>query len=610
MNPYTLYQMKRLMTDKTVADVISYKRDMEDKRFIQIYAGVGSGKNYFIERFFTGDEKYDIPKMTVLLITSRRAKVDEYQLTDEDAENLSKSIGKWGNMHKVLAEAMENGNPGEYEDHVRIISGIWGESRIYQTSAVCTNAFIEKYLQHQYNPQVPTSHLWNLFDMIVIDEVHSVIMDATYQSAPFYIHKLVNEILRRHKQADIDKESPRPQCKNIVLMTGSPEPIKRMSVPPNVSVKLDIVDQCRNVVPQNIRFIEMASVKKQIESQLNRGERILYFSNHTILPEEFCTDTSIDPAMVASSFSKPERRTTMNEEDLKKMEAVEQAIRETCLIPQDVRLLISTSRNKEGINIKDEDIQHIYVESHNRSDIIQMAGRVRCGAENLFVITDSIGFQSKSTAKEIDRRFSWDYMLAPNDNGKKTIDRVNQFLEQLCKECKLEDFYDNREANVTINSKGAEKVKAYVTYIHEKFPYIRYDYFRNVFSSYYLKLDGEEYQMDNEKLFQEAEDDHTKYQTMFQEWFPESLVHPFVSREDQQKQEALAYIENLIKTDSARIYTDDDVHVIIQDLNKIFDTTLSNINVLMKKFCDYKFKRAGKDPKKPRYKNLLLVPAE
>ena len=116
--------------------------------------------------------------------------------------------------------------------------------------------------------------------------------------------------------------------------------------------------------------------------------------------------------------------------------------------------------------------------------------------------------------------------------------------------------------------------------------------------------------MDNEKLFQEAEDDHTKYQTMFQEWFPESLVHPFVSREDQQKQEALAYIENLIKTDSARIYTDDDVHVIIQDLNKIFDTTLSNINVLMKKFCDYKFKRAGKDPKKPRYKNLLLVPAE
>ena len=259
------------MTDKTVADVINYKRDMEDKRFIQIYAGVGSGKNFFVEGFFLEDEKYekyDFPKKTVLLVTSRRAKVDEYQLTDEDAETLSKSIGKWGNMHKVLAEAMENGNPGEYEDHVRIISDIWGEARIYQTSTVCTNAFIESYLQHQYDPQAPTTHLWNLFDMIVIDEVHSVIMDATYQSAPFYIHKLVNEILRRHKQADNDKEFPRPQCKNIVLMTGSPEPIKRMSVPPNVSVKLDIVDQCRNVVPQNIRFIEMASVKKQIESQL------------------------------------------------------------------------------------------------------------------------------------------------------------------------------------------------------------------------------------------------------------------------------------------------------------------------------------------------------
>lgn len=598
------------MTDKTVADVLNYKDDMEAKRFIQIYSGVGSGKNYFIDSFFKGNEEYDIPKKTVLLITSRRAKVDEYQLTDEDADSLSKSIGKWGNMHKVLDRATLNGDAEKYKEHRRTLSGNWGTQDVYQTSVVCTNAFIEKYLQYQYDPQDPTTHLWDLFDMIVIDEVHSVVMDATYQSAPFYVHRLVNEVLYRHKMADKDKDYPRPQCKHVVLMTGSPEPIEGMRAPAHVSVKLDIVDHCRNVVPKNIRFIEMASVKKQIEAQLKQGDRILYFANHTILPEEFCDETGIEPAMVASSFSKPERRNTMEPEALKKMMAVEEAIHETCHVPQDVRLLISTSRNKEGINIKDEDIQHIYVEAHNRSDIIQMAGRVRCGARNLFVITDARGFQSKSKAHEVDRRFSWEYMLVPVGEKANDLDRVNEYLVQLCKECKLENFYNSREAEATLNSQGAEKVKTFVELVHERFPYIRYDYFLNVFTPYILKRDGEDYQCKNDNLFKAAEEDHTKYQAMFQEWFPASTVHPFVSLEEQQKLEALAYIERLIEEDPDRIYTDDNLHTITQDLNVIFDTTLANTNVLMKKFCNYKFERDGRDSKKPGFKRIRLVSVE
>ena len=102
------------MKKSMVSEAINYERDMKEHRFIQIYAGVGSGKTTFIEKFFDGDEVAQIPKITVLLITSRRAKVDEYQLTDEDAERLSKSIGKWGNMHKVLNEAMMEGDPGKY----------------------------------------------------------------------------------------------------------------------------------------------------------------------------------------------------------------------------------------------------------------------------------------------------------------------------------------------------------------------------------------------------------------------------------------------------------------------------------------------------------------
>ena len=41
---------------------------------------------------------------------------------------------------------------------------------VYQQSVVCTNAFIEKYLQYVYDPKDITTHLWELFDMIVVDE--------------------------------------------------------------------------------------------------------------------------------------------------------------------------------------------------------------------------------------------------------------------------------------------------------------------------------------------------------------------------------------------------------------------------------------------------------
>ena len=67
-----------------LSDVINYARDIEPYGFIQIYAGVGSGKNTFINNLVSGytaknddGTEYTILPKTVLLITSRRAKVDE-----------------------------------------------------------------------------------------------------------------------------------------------------------------------------------------------------------------------------------------------------------------------------------------------------------------------------------------------------------------------------------------------------------------------------------------------------------------------------------------------------------------------------------------------------
>lgn len=76
------------MGTKYLSDAIDYKRDIEPNFFVQIFAGVGSGKNYLIESMIKGELK-DCPKQTVLLITSRKAKVQEtltqFRKNDEES---------------------------------------------------------------------------------------------------------------------------------------------------------------------------------------------------------------------------------------------------------------------------------------------------------------------------------------------------------------------------------------------------------------------------------------------------------------------------------------------------------------------------------------------
>ena len=74
------------MGDKYLSEVIDYERDMKSYHFMAIYSGVGSGKNRFIDSFYKEDEEIPNPQMTVLVITSRRAKADEILEENVSAE--------------------------------------------------------------------------------------------------------------------------------------------------------------------------------------------------------------------------------------------------------------------------------------------------------------------------------------------------------------------------------------------------------------------------------------------------------------------------------------------------------------------------------------------
>ena len=90
------------MGDKYLSEVIDYERDMKQHHFMAIYSGVGSGKNRFIDSFYKEDKDIPNPQMTVLIITSRRAKANE--ILQENEIDIKGNIGRWGNVHRVKEE--------------------------------------------------------------------------------------------------------------------------------------------------------------------------------------------------------------------------------------------------------------------------------------------------------------------------------------------------------------------------------------------------------------------------------------------------------------------------------------------------------------------------
>lgn len=136
--------MARLGTLR-VSDVLDYERDIKGKRLIRLRAGVGAGKNYWARHLL---EKH--PDLQILLITSRKntAEAEAFKLDIDCKIHTSRLI----DIH----------DKDWYEDFPGNLM-------------VCTNAYIEYFLKNLYRREKPKTHLWDKFDLIFVDEVHSLI---------------------------------------------------------------------------------------------------------------------------------------------------------------------------------------------------------------------------------------------------------------------------------------------------------------------------------------------------------------------------------------------------------------------------------------------------
>ena len=333
---------------KHLKDVLSFEKDVKPYKIVQINAGVGAGKSSWIE---------SIDNQRILLITSRAI------TANVQAERFG--AGRWIKRDDMMVMHFYSSKGLTYK-------------------YIVTNAVIERYVKEIYDVRDEKTYLWNYFDLIILDEAHSLIADASFSNAPFHVYDFLY-------QAEY-----RGTC-HLIFMTGTPEPIADIFTPKTTNggeyKKYDFFNDCVNVVPQKVTLFPYCKIAKKLYNDLTEGKRIIYFANtisgiKKIHEQLIASGIAENKIGVTFAQGKSSGKNEFRERKRETAEYLQEYIRKNEVIPQEIQILLTTSVNREGININDDNIDEMFAESSEKTELIQMAGRVRKGVQELSVLYD------------------------------------------------------------------------------------------------------------------------------------------------------------------------------------------------------------------------------
>lgn len=409
--------MARIGT-KRVKDLLDYELDIKGYGLVRLRAGVGAGKNSWVEEL---PQSY--PQLQILLVTSRKnvATAQAYRLEIDDRIHLNQLIDV--EDKDILTDVKAN-------------------------LVICNYAYLAKFIAGTYSEDDPRTHLWNKFDVIFIDEAHALCQDASFADSAFHVERFIYHTRQKN-----------PQC-DVVLMSGTPEPIDWLFQEEHLGEcsNIDIYDECIHLVPDRVYLLKRAVVAEILHNLWRDGQRLIYFVSSvrnmagliTELKARGVAETDIGIAY-----------TDGKNEDLLPPQLVEEKenIR-TCLVEHqrlrpDVKIFLTTAQNKEGISIEDDDIKYVFAESCQKAELEQMAGRVRGNKE------DGTGTRVLGVVYDADIRWAADEYLE-QELSRKSVNIVNEAMQQ-------------HEEERTGKNKDYS-LKKDIEHIEGKFPYLRYDY--------------------------------------------------------------------------------------------------------------------------------------
>ena len=312
------------------------------------------------------------------------------------------------------------------------------------------------------------THLSKFFDIVVIDEAHSMVTDATYCDASFYMFQFMEALYR---QSEV----------KIILMTATYNPIKNLFDRTGYDdfAFWDFTDTCKRMRPKEIFFIQKELALRKLSKFYNENPeanyRCVYFATKTediknyIVP--FLIRKGIPEEKIAVSFSNEESLEGFSETLISNKRRTEMYLSEHEDLPIDIKVFVTTSKNKEGININnDKYIWDIFIESHWKDEIEQMWGRVRTNLNQTFLIYDAVQHHSINLENDYDYEFN-----------NKTIKEVNESFDDWCK----------KRGISLINRMHNERAQNEIERLQEdRFPYLRYSPFSESFELYRGKILG------------------------------------------------------------------------------------------------------------------------
>jgi len=407
--------------NKYLSDYITEKIDISKLgKKTCIVSGVGSGKNYWVENEL-------VKHGNILLITSRKAKVDETKLSS---------------IFKGKFEANEVGN-----------------------YVVYTNSAMERIIKNTIIHGAYNSFC-EYFQYVVIDEAHSLITDSTFSEASFHLWSFIRKLSDRMK---------------FILMTGTVKPIEKLLKDDGWHI-IDCMEECINIRPNRIIIESYDNALKQIKGTKTKDEKIIYMANSATniaknLYEEIQKKCEISKREIALSMSDSKAESLLKEDspsDYERLKETYESIVNNSEIPSNIKLLLTTSRLKEGINIKNDNINEIYCESHMSADILQFAGRVRTGVDTLYIV-DGVKQNNNNLVSELDYKFCKD----------KGLRACTEYLESIppTEIDKALDLFDTLISK-TMNNPD---IASFVKYVESRFDHIRYNHMENRFELYELR---------------------------------------------------------------------------------------------------------------------------
>lgn len=570
-----------------LSDVINYDEDIAPHQFIKIFAGVGSGKNTFVDNLAKGNvfrhsDGSFVKKKYILLITSRRSKVNE-QL-HSDAVVYDPEIGAFDSPYADWFADLDPRYEGYYESPTMKLPDLdgWGRARVYRRTCVNTNAKIESNLRQHYTPLDATTHPWERFDMIIIDEAHALLADASYQSSPFYVRRLIEETLQKSNK-----------CK-VIVMTGSPQILNNQPLFANAHC-IDMMDVCKNIRPNRIEFITKEQAKEKQSLMLLQQEPFVAFFNHIRDILSLVSDTPVKyHNSIVVSYSKKEKRTQLAESNpvlYQNMLKAEHYLAIHQKLPAITKAFLTTDKNKEGINIKNKDFHTMFVEAHTEIDIIQMVGRLRNPIQTLYIVIDSV------PNSDLESRFEKGLTTSTG-----LIPAINTYFYALCKSngLDLQDTEDTLRCPTCSNQEIADCMD----YIHGKFPYLRYDYFTDQFVYYSERESSKAYYSEQHQIFNRAKYASRRLIQLANQWFPGIPCSVSIQLPGDTQLAVDDYLRQNHWLDNQRDIQDPERKEILENLNRITGSNSRQLKSLLRAY-HYLLKTNGK--KRTSYSTITRI---